>query len=134
MKTELRLTWTLCGLVLAAPHCFATNIPDLFLHNGRNSLVVRVDNRRLKEGVPTLNTDWWNYGGLTRSVQLVRTPAAFIADHQLWLESEDTKTIAGWVEVAGAGEGEQVEVGIPDLGLKQTAVPSSSGRLPMKPR
>ncbi len=30
--------------------------------------------------VPTINTDWWNYGGLTRDVLLVETPATFIAN------------------------------------------------------
>ncbi len=39
-----------------------------------NSLVVRVNNRRRPEGVPAMNTDWWNYGGLTREVLLVQTP------------------------------------------------------------
>ena len=34
------------------------------VREGRNSLVVKVDNKRLAEGVPTLNSDWWNYGGL----------------------------------------------------------------------
>jgi len=28
--------------------------------------------------VPTLNTDWWNYGGLTREVTLVEVPNTFI--------------------------------------------------------
>ena len=30
------------------------------LKKGANSLVVKVDNKRSSEGVPTLNTDWWN--------------------------------------------------------------------------
>ena len=85
------------------------------LKPGTNSLVVKVDNKRSREGVPTLNTDWWNYGGLTRDVTLVRTPVLFIADHRLWLESEQTKTISGWVEIAGAGAGEKVSVEIPEL-------------------
>ncbi|WP_200882855.1 sugar-binding domain-containing protein [Cellvibrio mixtus] len=29
-----------------------------------NSLVVKVDNKRHADAVPTLNTDWWNYGGI----------------------------------------------------------------------
>ena len=33
-----------------------------------NSLVVKVDNTRHADAVPTVNTDWWNYGGLTREV------------------------------------------------------------------
>ena len=85
------------------------------LKPGANSLVVKVDNKRSREGVPTLNTDWWNYGGLTRDVTLVRTPARFIADHRLWLESEQTKTISGWVEIVGANAGEKVSVEIPEL-------------------
>jgi len=36
-----------------------------------NSLIVKVDNKRHADGVPTLNSDWWNYGGLTRSVMIV---------------------------------------------------------------
>ncbi|MEL7222831.1 MAG: sugar-binding domain-containing protein, partial [Bacteroidota bacterium] len=35
-----------------------------------NFLILKVDNKRSKEGVPTLNTDWWNYGGITRDVKL----------------------------------------------------------------
>ena len=30
-----------------------------------NVRVVKVDNKRLRDGVPTLQTDWWNYGGLS---------------------------------------------------------------------
>jgi len=36
-----------------------------------NSLIVKVDNQRRRDAVPTLITDWWNYGGLTRPVKLV---------------------------------------------------------------
>ena len=43
-----------------------------------NSLVVMVNNTRRPGAIPAMNTDWWNYGGLTRSVRLVETPAVFI--------------------------------------------------------
>jgi beta-glucuronidase len=95
---------------------------------GANSLVVRVDNKRTKEGVPTLNTDWWNYGGLTRGVKLVRTPAEFIAEHRLWLESAETKMISGWAQVTGATEGESVVICIPELGQKIIARTDSTGK------
>jgi beta-glucuronidase len=36
-----------------------------------NYLIVKVDNKRRRDAVPTLNTDWWNYGGLTRQVSLM---------------------------------------------------------------
>src|SRR3989339_1234783 len=34
------------------------------LVDGDNFVVVKVDNKRKMNGVPTLNTDWWNYGGI----------------------------------------------------------------------
>ena len=98
------------------------------LRPGPNSLVVRVNNQRSKEGVPTLNTDWWNYGGLTRAVSLVRTPAKFIADHRLWLESEDTKMISGSVQIAGAGAGDAVELAIGELNQRLTATTDAQGK------
>ncbi len=95
---------------------------------GRNSLVVRVNNQRAREAVPTLNTDWWNYGGLTRGVKFVRTPAAFIGEHRLWLDSVATKTISGWAQVHGAAAGERVEVEIPALGQVVSGTTDSTGR------
>ena len=98
------------------------------LNAGTNSLVVKVDNKRNKDAVPTLNTDWWNYGGLTRSVKLVRTPAKFITEHRLGLESAETKMIAGWAKVDGAGAGENVELTIPGLGKCISATTDDKGR------
>ena len=42
-----------------------------------NSLVVKVDNKRKPEAVPTVNADWWNFGGITRQVSLVSVPTVF---------------------------------------------------------
>jgi beta-glucuronidase len=95
---------------------------------GTNSLVVKVDNKRSREGVPTLNTDWWNYGGLTREVKLVRTPAKFIAEHRLGLESEETKMLSGWAQLDGARAGETIELTIPELGQHLTAQTDAQGR------
>jgi beta-glucuronidase len=89
---------------------------------------VKVDNKRSKDSVPTLNTDWWNYGGITRDVKLVTVPKKFIADHRLALDSEATRAISGWVQIAGAGAGEAVEISVPELGEKLTAKTDASGR------
>jgi len=99
------------------------------LQPGRNSLVVKVDNRRHREDVPTLATDWWNYGGITRSVRLVVTPATFVADHRLALESESTHTISGWVQLDGpAAAHAPVEIALPELGEKISATTDAAGR------
>jgi len=55
---------------------FNFEITDL-LRERDNFLIVKVDNKRRRDAVPTLNTDWWNYGGLTRQVTIVETPSSF---------------------------------------------------------
>ena len=98
------------------------------LKPGNNSLVLMVNNKRVKDGVPTINTDWWNYGGITREVKLVTVPEKFIADHRLVLESEITREITGWVQIANATEGEAVELAIPALGETHSATTDAEGR------
>ncbi len=107
------------------PFCFDATAQ---LRPGQNSLVVRVDNKRSKDAVPTLNTDWWNYGGLTREVKLVRVPAVYIAAHRLHLESVDTGGISGDVQLAGAAAGENVTLSIPELKQQLTAQTDAHGR------
>jgi beta-glucuronidase len=86
-----------------------------------NSLVVKVDNKRLKEGVPTLNTDWWNYGGITRDVSLVVVPSDFISDYSIQMESLTRKTISGRVFLDGYTPNEKVSITIPELNLSTTS-------------
>ncbi|MGA1983494.1 MAG: glycoside hydrolase family 2 TIM barrel-domain containing protein [Acidobacteriaceae bacterium] len=90
------------------------------IHRGKNFVVIAVDNTRLADGVPTLNTDWWNYGGLTRDVSLIDVPAKYIDDYDLHLNRERT-AIEGSVHVEGAEPGEQVTVSLPELGRSASA-------------
>ena len=62
------------------------------LKEGTNSLVVKVDNKRLPEAVPTVNADWWNFGGITRPVTLIEMPATYIRDYYVQLAKEDRKS------------------------------------------
>ncbi len=99
-----------------------------------NSLVVRVDNRRRPEGVPTINTDWWNYGGLTRDVLLVETPATFIRDYHVQFPKggrdriEATVRLDGPPAAAGASPASRrVTISIPEAGLVATAEAGADG-------
>ncbi|NVK57519.1 MAG: beta galactosidase jelly roll domain-containing protein, partial [Alteromonadaceae bacterium] len=94
---------------------------------GSNSLVVRVDNKRLKEGVPTINTDWWNYGGITRPVTLVTTPRSFIRQHKIQLDSETSKVISGKVVIDGKITADTMTVSIPELNAETTVPVSEHG-------
>ena len=90
------------------------------IHEGKNFVVIAVDNTRLADGVPTLNTDWWNYGGLTRDVSLIDLPAQYIDDYDLHL-NRDRTAIEGSVHVEGAEPGEQITVSLPELGRSVSA-------------
>ncbi|MGD0294967.1 MAG: glycoside hydrolase family 2 TIM barrel-domain containing protein [Terracidiphilus sp.] len=97
------------------------------LHPGKNFAVVAVDDTRQADGVPTQNTDWFNFGGLTRDVSLVDVPERFIDDYDLHLNLSRT-AIEGWVHVQDAAPGASVSVSIPELHLESDVLVDSEGR------
>lgn len=85
-----------------------------------NFLVLRVNNTRGKDQVPTVNTDWWNYGGITRPVTLVEVPETFIQDYLIQLEKGSTGQIKGWVQLNGPQLRQNVTIRIPEAGLSKS--------------
>ena len=67
------------------------------LKDGSNFIVVKVDNRRDRNQVPTVNTDWWNYGGITRSVSLLELPSTYLSDYKIHLSNQD-KSVLGFIQ------------------------------------
>src|ERR1700679_904275 len=98
------------------------------LHDGKNFIVISVDNTRIADGVPTLQTDWWNYGGLTRDVSLVEVPTQHIDDYDLHLSRTDRSLIEGYVHVEGAPAGAEVAVTIPELKATTKATVDANSR------
>jgi beta-glucuronidase len=98
------------------------------VHDGDNFVVAAVDNSRVEDGVPGLETDWWNYGGLTRNVSLIEVPEAFIDQYDLHLARGEGSTIEGWVHVNGGQPGAKVEVEIPELAARTSSVTGDDGR------
>ncbi|MEM9298410.1 MAG: glycoside hydrolase family 2 TIM barrel-domain containing protein [Bacteroidota bacterium] len=85
-----------------------------------NFLIVRVDNKREKDRVPNLTTDWWNYGGITRDVKLIEVPKVFIQDYHIQLDKSNPKEVKGYVQVSGAVQ--TVSIRIPEIGFSQSFV------------
>ena len=104
-------------------HCDVTQV----ITSGANFVVTAVDNTRREDNVPTLETDWWNYGGLTRSVSLIEVPEAFIDQYDVHL-SRTENTIEGWVHVSGSNPGTSVEVEIPELHANARVTIDDTGR------
>ena len=92
----------------------------------RHSLVVEVSNRRDRANVPTDNMDWWNYGGLTRSVRLLRLPRTFVRDYRLALDA-DGAAVSGWVTLDGPNPDQPVTVSVPGLGVSETVRAGADG-------
>lgn len=94
-----------------------------------NSLVVSVDATRRVDGIPTLNTDWWNFGGLTRSVCLVEVAQTFIRDYALQLDTDSkNKAIRASVTLSNKEAGKSVLVEIPELKVKKALVTDAEGK------
>lgn len=98
------------------------------VHAGSNFVVAAVDNTRHEDNVPTLETDWWNYGGLTRDVSLIEVPEAFIDQYNLHLQRGDSAVIAGWVHVQDGQAGAKVEIEIPELDARASSTVGTDGR------
>src|SRR5436190_11108421 len=85
-----------------------------------NFLIVKVDNKRQRDAVPTSMTDWWNYGGLTRQVKLLETPATFVQDYFLQLQKGSQDRIGGWVRLNGAKLNQRITIGIPEARISKS--------------
>ena len=92
-----------------------------------NSVVVKVDNARHADAVPTVNTDWWNYGGITRDVTLVETPALLIRNYRVQLGKGSTSRIEAAVQLDGARTRADVALEIPALRIKAHAASDADG-------
>jgi beta-glucuronidase len=101
----------------------ATNL----LRDKANSLVVKVDNQRRRDAVPTLNTDWWNYGGLTREVKLIETPATLVQDYFIQLQKGSREQISGWVKLNGDQLKQKITVRIPEARVNRSFTTDANG-------
>jgi beta-glucuronidase len=98
------------------------------VHAGSNFVVAVVDNTRHEDAVPTTQTDWFNYGGLTREVSLITVPETFIDQYDLHLSRTDPGTIEGWVHITGGATGTPVAVEVPELKAKAETTLGEDGR------
>ena len=111
------------------PFCY--DVTDV-VHEGKNFVIVKVDNKRHQDNVPTLIFDWWNYGGITRDVLLVSVPATYIDDYSLQLSKavKDKKRILDFsLSLNRQAAGREVTLSIPELKLKQTFVTNAEGKI-----
>jgi len=104
------------------------------LRDGENTLIVKVDNKRHKDNVPTQIFDWWNYGGITRDVLLVSVPETYVEDYSLQLEKRkeergEKREISFALQLNQKKAGERVTLSIPELKVRETLTTNAEGRI-----
>ena len=111
---------------------FNFDISDL-LREGENNVIVKVDNKRHAEDVPTQIFDWWNYGGITRDVKLVKVPLLYMQDYNLQLSKAADKAkvreITFSAQVSAKEAGHKVVVYIPELKLEKQFTTDAEGQV-----
>ena len=112
---------------------FNYDVTDL-LKEGENVVIVKVDNKRHAEDVPTQIFDWWNYGGITRDVMLVKVTPVYLEDYSLQLKSSKFQAsnskyreISFSAHLNKKESGHKVCVFIPELKLEQQLTTDAEG-------
>ena len=102
------------------------------LKAGSNSLVLKVDNSRKQDEIPTINTDWWNYGGITRDVFIAALPKTFVTDYKIQLPKEKSEFITGFVQLSDSIANQKITVSIPELKISSVLTTDQFGRAQVK--
>ena len=114
---------------------FNYDVTDLLV-DGENTVIVKVDNKRHAEDVPTQIFDWWNYGGITRDVLLVSVAPLYIENYSLQLQKplqmkgnqpNAQQQVQFEVNLNKAEAGKQVTLNIPELKINKTLTTNAEG-------
>ena len=90
-----------------------------YLQEKNNRIILQVDATRRPTQVPTENTDWFNYGGIYRSIEIIETPCDYIEDFSCQLVNDGSfDTIRVYV-AAFIGAGVDAKLKIPELGIDE---------------
>ncbi|MGQ1946161.1 glycoside hydrolase family 2 protein [Geofilum sp. OHC36d9] len=96
-----------------------------------NFVIVGVSNRRDSTSIPSMSTDWYNYGGLIRDVMIVEVPQNYIDDFTISMNKESlnakAKVIEGSVKLTGENVAKTAKIEIPELKLFAD-IPINEGR------
>ncbi|MCL6590136.1 MAG: glycoside hydrolase family 2 [Firmicutes bacterium] len=93
-----------------------------------NRILVVVNNSRKTDRVPNDNTDWFNYGGIYREVELIRLPETFIKSFNVSLvPGSNFRQIQVQLQVDGPNLDGEAFFSIPGLKL-QAKIPVCNGR------
>ena len=105
---------------------FQFDISDLLV-DGENDLIVMVNNTRRVDGIPAMNFDWWNYGGILRDVLYVDRPKVHVRDYKIQLKKGHPDVIEGHIQLDGATSPQQVDLKITELDINRQLTTDAAG-------
>lgn len=99
----------------STPFCF--DITDFLEKDNRILLVA--DSTRRENQVPEKNTDWFNYGGVYRDIELLYVPKVYIKDFQVNLVPDGTYGTLRTRLVLSEKVSAKAEIKIEELGIRR---------------
>lgn len=104
------------------------DLTDLLEHENR--ILIQVDSTRRNNQVPALDTDWFNYGGIYRDIELIRVPKVHVKEFKIALEPDSNfKKIRALVRMSEEITGTAI-LTIRELGIeKEIPVQGGKGEL-----
>jgi beta-glucuronidase len=97
-----------------------------------NFVIVMVNNKRSAEYIPTINTDWWNYGGITRDVMLIEENNVFVDDYKFSLASKEANTIEVELSLNLPLDNIEIDIEIPELKISEKTKTKNNGTLSLQ--
>lgn len=104
------------------------DLTDLLEHENR--ILIQVDSTTRNNQVPALDTDWFNYGGIYRDIELIRVPRVHVKEFKIALEPDSNfKKIRAFVRMSEEITGTAI-LTIRELGIeKEIPVRGGKGEL-----
>jgi len=93
------------------------------LKNGENFIILKIDNKRKKENIPSLMFDWWNYGGITRDIYLIETDNIYIQNYHFLLNKQNKNQIDIKIELNKNNtntSAQIIKLSIPELNIRKS--------------
>lgn len=99
----------------------------------KNRILLQADSTRRPEQVPTENTDWFNYGGIYRDIELICVPKVHVKDFRIGLVPDGTyQHIDAEVKLSEAVCGTAI-LEIPELGVRMDLpIEQGTGRVTLE--
>ena len=88
-----------------------------------NFIILKIDNKRKKENIPSLMFDWWNYGGITRDVYLIETDNIYIQNYHFLLNKQNKNQIDIKIELNKNNtntSAQIIKLSIPELNIRKS--------------